>query len=351
MVVNDSASEHPRGRGTGSNPSSRFERLAYIPDPGETFNAAETLYFRDRSRSVLTDNDSPDLPLKRSLNPYKGCSHGCSYCYARPTHEYLGLSAGLDFESKIFVKEAAPELLRAELEKPSYKPAPIAFSGATDPYQPVEKSLRLTRRCLEILAVFHHPVSMITKSAMIERDADLLGELAKEDCAWATISLTTLDNDLQRRLEPRASTPRARLRAVRILADAGVPVSVNIAPVIPGLTDQEIPSILKAAAEAGARHAVWVLLRLPHGVKDLFAEWLDVHEPLKKEKVLSRLRQLHGGKLYDSEFGNRMRGQGPLSEQFEHMFALYSRRYGLNREPLSSNGDAFRRPKEQMELF
>lgn len=351
--MGDQQPPHPRGRGAASNPTSRFDRLTHTPDPGEEPLAVATEYFRDASRSILSENDSPDLGgLGRTLNPYKGCSHGCAYCYARPTHEYLGLSAGLDFESKIFVKEDAPALLREELMRPRYAPAPISMSGVTDPYQFIERELRITRKCLEVLAEFRHPVGIITKSALVERDVDLLADLAKDRCASVTLSITTLDQDLQRKLEPRASTPRARLQAIRTLADAGVPVSVNVAPVIPGLTDHEIPAILRAAAEAGARRAGWVLLRLPHGVKDLFTDWLEAHEPLRKEKVLSKLRQLHGGKLYDSEFGNRMRGQGPLSDQIAQMFNLHCRKHGLDGDDPGLSTAAFRRPAQgQLELF
>ena len=349
--MGDQFPAYPRGRGAGSNPSSRFDRLAYAPDPGEAPGSVPTEYFRDTSRSILSENNSPDLGIGRTLNAYKGCSHGCAYCYARPTHEYLGLSAGLDFESKIFVKEDAPELLREELMRPKYVPMTIAMSGVTDPYQFIERELRITRRCLEVLAEFRHPVGMITKSALIERDVDPLGDLARDRCASATISITSLDQDLQRKLEPRASTPRARLQAIRTLSEAGVPVSVNVAPVIPGLTDHEIPAILRAAAEAGARRAGWVLVRLPHGVKDLFTDWLEAHEPLRKEKVLSKLRQLHGGKLYDSEYGKRMRGEGPLADQIEQMFNLHCRRNGLNVERKKLNLEAFRRPCGQLELF
>lgn len=340
-----------KGRGASSNPENRFERVAFVPDQGEAPDAVATVYYRDTSRSILTDSDSPDMGRHRGLNPYKGCSHGCVYCYARPTHEYLGLSAGLDFESKIFVKEDAPRLLREELMRPSYKPFPISMCGVTDPYQFIEREKRITRRCLEVLAEFRHPVGVITKSALVERDVDVLSDLARDGCASVALSITTLDDGLQRRLEPRASTPRARLQAVRRLADAGVPVGVNIAPVIPGLTDHEIPALLQAAADHGARTAGWVLVRLPHGVKDLFAAWLEAHEPLKKDKVLGRLRQLHDGKLYDATYGVRRRGEGPLADQIQSVFDIYSRRAGLNREWTSLNTGAFRRPSGQMELF
>ncbi len=345
-----------KGRGAGSNPTSRFERLAYTPEFEDEASLPEgaprTQLFRDTSRKILNENDSPDIEMKRGLNPYRGCEHGCIYCYARPTHEYLGLSSGLDFETKLFVKDEAPELLKKELSKKNYKAIPLAFSGITDPYQPVEKKLLLSRRCLEVLAETRHPTCMITKSAMITRDIDLLSELAEYGNAWVNISLTTLDHQLQRKLEPRGSTPQARLEAMANLREAGVKVGVNVSPVIPGLNDHEIPSILKAAAGAGAQRATWVLLRLPHSVKDLFVEWLREHEPLKENKVISKLKQLHEGKLYNSEFGTRIKGSGPLSEQIEQLFDIQCRKNGLSRKPMDFNPEAFRKPHEpQMDLF
>lgn len=350
-IDHHSAKPWARGRGSTVNPENRFERLGVVLDPGEEPTAVATQYFRDASRSILVETDSPDLGIHRTLNPYRGCLHGCCYCYARPNHEQLGLSAGLDFESKIFVKEAAPELLRAELMRPSYQPRSISFSGVTDAYQPIERDLRLTRRCLEVLAEFRHPASVVTKSALVARDADVLGDLARDHAASAMLSITTLDTDLQRRLEPRASTPRARLQAIETLAAAGVPVAVNVAPVIPGLTDHEMPAILRAAADHGARCAGWILVRLPHAVKDLVTSWLATHEPLKTDKVLGQLRQLHGGQLYSATFGTRMRGQGPLADHLAGMFALYCRRHGLSTEFPDLNTAAFRRPGAQLELF
>ncbi len=344
-------SPSPRGRGALSNLGNRFEKIVYTPEPGEAPAAVPTEVYDDLSRSVLTDNDSPDIGYTRCLNPYRGCEHGCIYCYARTAHEYLGFSAGLDFETKLLAKRDAPALLRRELSKPSYRPVPIALSGVTDPYQPAEKRLRLTRGCLEVLAEFRHPVCIITKGTLVERDMDLLGELAQYGCVRVVVSVTTLDGGLQRRLEPRAATPRARLGIIRTLAQAGVPVEVNVAPVIPGLTDHEIPAILEAAAEAGASGASWILLRLPHGVKDLFGEWLQHHEPLKREKVLNTLRSMHGGKLYDSQFGRRLRGEGERARQIAQLFEISCRRCGLSRERQELNTAAFRQPGAQQDLF
>ncbi len=333
----------PRGRGTSYNPANRFVGVAFHADPEDAPDRVPTEYFEDHARTVLTRNDSPDIPLGASLNPYRGCSHGCPYCFARPSHEYFDLGAGLDFETKIFVKRDAAKILREEISKPRYVPEPILISGVTDPYQPVEKELRITRQCLEVLAEFRHPVAVISKSAMIERDADLLAKLAKYRAAKAILSVTSLDADLQRALEPRASTPAARLRAIRTLSDAGVPVFVNVAPVIPGLTDHEIPAILKAAREAGAVGAGWILVRLPFVVKELFEAWLQEHVPTRKARVLHALRSMHGGKLYNSEFGKRMRGEGPKAEQIKRMFEIARARLGYEADPPALSVAAFRR--------
>jgi len=344
-----------RGRGAGENPPNRFlplavERdawtLAEDPDP-------ETVLLRDRSRSALATNDSPDVGFDVSLNPYRGCEHGCAYCYARPTHEYLGFSAGLDFETKVLVKERAPELLRAELMRKSWTPQPIAFSGVTDAYQPAERRLGVTRGCLEVLAEFRNPVVIVTKSHLVTRDIDLLRGLAEHRAARVLLSVTTLDRELARALEPRAATPERRLEAISQLAKAGVPAGALVGPVIPGLTDHELPAILEAAAEAGARTASYILLRLPHGVKDLFADWLDRHCPDRKEKVLGRVREVRSGKLNDPRFRSRMRGTGPYAEHIRTLFDVAARRHGLDRrlEPLST--EAFRRPApgDQSDLF
>lgn len=344
-----------QGRGASRNPANRFELLEVEREDGETGEreGPETRYYRDRSRSIITTNSSPDVGFDASVNPYRGCEHGCVYCYARPGHEYLGLSAGLDFEARIFVKDRAPELLRRELTSRAWEPKVLAMSGVTDPYQPVERKLEVTRGCLGVLADFRNPVSVITKSHLVTRDRDLLGELADHDAARVSVSVTTLDGELRRVMEPRTSAARRRLAAIRELSDAGVPVGVMVAPVIPGLTDHELPSILEAAAEAGARRASYILLRLPHGVKDLFATWLERHFPDRREKVLNRIREMRGGRLNDPRFGSRMRGEGPYARHLREMFTVTCRRLGLNGEERPLTTSAFTRAggSRQMELF
>ncbi len=344
------------GRGASANPASRFEALALEPDFSELPNDEEpprvtTKYFRDFSRTIIAHNDSPDVGFDSSVNPYRGCEHGCIYCYARPTHEYLGFSAGLDFESRIMVKEDAPELLAAELAKPKWKPQVLAMSGVTDPYQPVERRLEITRRCLAVLARFRNPVAIITKNALVTRDADLLGELATHQAAAVNVSITSLDPKLQRILEPRTSAPRARLDAVRQLSAAGIPVGVMVAPIIPGLTDHEAPAILAAAAEAGAQWANFTVVRLPLAVAPLFERWLEEHFPERKEKVLGRIRHLRGGnRLNDPRFKSRMRGEGIFAEQIAALFEAGCKRAGFPGRPQVSTA-SFRRPNEQLSLF
>ena len=344
-----------RGRGTAENPPNRFERLAYLPiieSPEDHDRAVNTYYLKDASRSLITFNDSPDVGFDASINPYRGCEHGCIYCYARPYHEYLGFSAGLDFETRILVKEDAPELLRAELSSPRWQPKVVAISGVTDCYQPIERRLGLTRRCLEVLAEFRNPVVIVTKNQLVTRDIDLLKELARFHAVAVCVSVTTLDAELVRVMEPRTSTPVNRLEAIKALAAAGVPVRVLAAPIIPGLTDHEIPSIIQAAAEAGARHAGYVVLRLPHGVGELFEGWLEEHFPDRKKKVLNRIRDMRGGRLNDSNFGTRMRGEGVFAEQIKSMFALACRRSGMEFGGLELSTSAFRRPGgAQLSLF
>lgn len=351
---------HPipiRGRGAPDNPPGRFERLTLVVDPDAERDPDEpgprTHFFRDSSRSILARNDSPDVGFAHSINPYRGCEHGCVYCYARPTHEFLGYSAGLDFETRILVKENAPELLRAELQSTRWQPEPIAVSGVTDAYQPVERRLALTRRCLEVLAEFRNPVLVITKNHLVTRDADLLQELAEHGAAAVFLSITTLDEPLQRVLEPRTSTPARRLDALAALAAAGIPTGVMMAPVIPGLTDHEIPRVLQVAAAAGARFAGFVPLRLPGAVAPLFEQWLELHRPARKDKVLNRVRALRGGKLNDARFRSRMRGEGTFAEQMRALFHAACRKQGLNREPLRLSAAAFRRPDAtgQLGLF
>ncbi len=345
-----------RGRGASHDLPNRFERLhlELAAEPGgEDEQPRKTRFFIDRSRSVISHNSSPDLGFSVSLNPYRGCEHGCSYCYARPTHEYLGLSAGLDFESRIIVKPDAPELLKRALAARAWKPQTLALSGVTDPYQPVERRLEITRSCLEVLLECRHPVSIVTKNHLVARDIDILSRMAEHRTAMVTLSITTLRNDLRRVMEPRTSIPARRLRAVRALADAGIPVGVNVAPVIPGLNDHELPEILAAAREAGASHAGMMLLRLPFGVKELFAEWLEQHFPGRRNKVLARLREVHGGRLYDSRFGRRGRGRGPFAEHLGNLFRVSCRKLGLKRRSYEMATDRFRRPERdgQMRLF
>lgn len=287
-----------KGRGAADNPVNRFTLRMVEPEPDSLDERVppETQLLPNRSRTILTRNDSPDLGFTYSLNPYRGCGHGCSYCYARPYHEYLGFSAGLDFETRILVKEDAPTLLHKELAAPRWIPDVIALSGVTDAYQPIERQLQLTRRCLEVLTAFRNPVGIVTKNALVARDADLLANLARDHAALVMVSVTTLDTHLAGVMEPRASRPHARLEAIRQLRAAGVPVGVMVAPIISGLNDHEVPAILTAVAEAGAQWASYTVLRLPHGVADLFADWLDRHFPTSKEKILGRVREMHGGR-------------------------------------------------------
>lgn len=336
-----------KGRGSRSNLPNRFETLSRekLIDPEwveEGDPSIRTRFFNDSSRSLITFNNSPDVGFEASINPYRGCEHGCAYCYARPTHEYLGFSAGLDFETKIMVKEKAPELLAEELSSKNWRPKVLAMSGVTDPYQPIEKKLRLTRRCLEVLLRFRNPVLIITKNHLIVRDLDLLRSLAGFSASGVFISITSLDRDLCHRLEPRTSRPEKRLEAVSSLNAAGIPVGVMVAPVIPGLNDHEIPGILQASAQAGARFAGMVPVRLPMGVAPLFEEWIDSHYPERKGKILGRIREIRGGKLNDPDFGSRMRGSGPYADQIRNLFNLACRKAGLNRDKLALSVEHFR---------
>lgn len=342
------------GRGAADNPPNRFLPLARVPlpdyDPAED-PAPQTQFFHDNTKSILARNDSPDIPFTYSLNPYRGCEHGCIYCYARPTHEYLGFSAGLDFETRVVVKFDAPALLRKQLLAPSWEPQPVAVGSATDCYQPVERRLQLTRKCLEVFAEFRNPVGLVTKNALVARDADVLASLARHDAACAFVSITTLDADLARKMEPRASTPAARLRAVESLRQAGVPVGVMVAPVVPGLTDHEAPAILHAAANAGAVAAYYVVLRLPYGVKDLFADWVRRHFPDREEKVLGRVRDVRKGRLNDPRFGSRMQGEGLWADTFHQLFQVTKKKAGLAGRMPSLSAVHFRRPGQQLTLF
>jgi len=348
--------EPVRGRGVSGNPPNRFERLRYgaVPDVnGEAFDPApKTQFFKDASRSVISYNESPDLGYEAGLNPYRGCEHGCIYCYARPYHEYLGFSAGLDFETKILVKENAPELLRQCLSSPRWRPKVVTLSGVTDPYQPVELRTGLTRRCLKVFGEFRNPVQVITKNHLVTRDLDILAELARLQAAAVCISLVTLDASLSRIMEPRTSPPTRRLAAIEACARAGVPVKVLVAPAIPGLTDHEAPEILAQAASAGARFAGYVVLRLPHGVASIFEEWLKRHLPERKEKILKRVREMRGGRLYDSRFGIRLRGEGFFAEQTARLFNLACRKAGLATEGPELSTAAFCRvAPRQRSLF
>lgn len=354
-----------RGRGAGLNPTPRFDRLSLqvleehweqLASETHVFEdgrRVRTEVFRDTSKSLLMRSESPDIGGRWSMNAYRGCEHGCIYCFARPGHEYFGLSSGLDFETKIFAKPDAPELLRKELSRNSWQGEPIMMSGVTDCYQPVEAKLGITRRCLEVLNEFGQPVSIITKSRLILRDIDILSEMARRGIVHVAVSVTSIDNELATRLEPRASSPRDRLWAIRRLSSAGIPVVAMVAPVIPAVTDRQIPSILKAAADAGAASASYVLLRLPYALKELLEDWLGRHMPDRREHVLALLRQCHGGKLYDSAWGQRMTGTGPYAQQLQQTFKVFARRYGLDRELPPFNREALRRPAEanQMRLF
>lgn len=308
----------------------------------------------DAAKSVMTRNDSPDVPFDRSINPYRGCEHGCAYCFARPSHAWLGLSPGLDFETRLSYKADAASRLREELSRPGYRPAPLALGINTDGWQPVERQLGVTRQILAVLAEARHPVSIVTKSALILRDLDLLAAMARDNLVHVALSVTTLDAGLCRRLEPRAPSPRRRLLAIRELADAGVPTAVMVAPLIPALTDHELEAILAAGREAGATAAGYILLRLPHEVKGLFRDWLERHEPGRAGHVYSLMRQMHGGREYDSAFGERQRGSGPLAEIVARRFAAAVRRLGLDRPIPPLACDLFRPPATnggQMSLF
>jgi DNA repair photolyase len=344
----------PHGRGAAFNTEQRFSAIQVSYDPGEEPAKVATQFFHDHSSAIISRNNSPDMPFGASLNPYRGCEHGCAYCYARPTHEWLGWSAGVDFESRILVKNDAPCLLRAELAKAKYTPESLSLSGVTDCYQPVEKRLEITRGCLAVLAECRHPVTLITKNHLITRDLDYLAELARYQATAAYISITSLDADLARKLEPRASSPQMRLQAVRELSSQGIPVGVSVAPIIPGLNDSEIPAILQAARDAGAQFAGYTVVRLPFSVKEVFALWLEEHFPGMKNKVLNRIEETQGRTLSHPEFGKRLKGVGVWSDQISQVFQLSLKRANLHhrRPPLSLAH--FRRPREiggQMEFW
>lgn len=352
-----------RGRGSAIEPPNRFETVHREEDfehreHDEELHCAEptirTEFLPDRTKTIVSHNDSPDVGFRNSLNPYRGCEHGCVYCYARPTHEYLGWNGGLDFETKILVKERAPELFRDWLAREDRHPEPIAFSGVTDCYQPAERRFRLTRRCLEVALEARQPVSIVTKNALVTRDLALLREMAGRRIVHVSMSVTTLDEALARSMEPRTSPPRSRLDAIRQLTEAGVPTRVMVAPIIPGLNDSEIPSILQAAGDAGAQSAAFVLLRLPWSVRPVFLDWLQRTRPTAKPRVESRIRSTRSGKLNETQFGSRMRGSGQIAEQIESTFRVFTKKYGLS-QPLSPlDSSQFRPPKPssgQLRLF
>ena len=358
--------KHPgiKGRGSTGYLPGRFAVTTPVsaddgwhqPDQeGDIESSPQTQVREETARTIISHNQSPDIPFSQSLNPYRGCEHGCSYCFARPSHAYLDLSPGLDFETKIFAKTNAVDVLRRELAKPGYRVSPIALGINTDAYQPTERKLQLTRRIIEVLAETRHPFSLITKNALVERDLDLLAPMARDNLVQVYFSITSLDNHLSSRLEPRASAPHARLRAVRRLSEAGIPVGVMFAPAIPWVNDSELEAVLEAAREAGAISAGYVLLRLPHEVAPLFRDWLETHLPDRAEHVMSTVRQLRGGKDYDSTFGKRMRGEGVYADLLARRFALASKRLGFNRNRHDSLDCSHfvppRKPSPQGELF
>jgi DNA repair photolyase len=361
VVAETAQSTEPiHGRGASWSPANRFEKLhvdvnefdLVDHDPeAEERPRRQTQYYRDGTRSIIARNQSPDVGFETSVNPYRGCEHGCIYCYARPTHEYLGLSAGLDFETKIMAKIEAPKLLENELMSPRWKPQTLVMSGVTDPYQPIERKLEITRGCLKVLAKFRNPTAIITKNRLVKRDADLLAELASYQAAAVNISVTSLDLKLQQVLEPRTSAPSARLEAIEYLRKAGVPVGIMVAPIIPGLTDHEVPKIIEACANAGAQFAGYTVVRLPWAVAPLFERWLEEHFPDRKEKVLGRLRDIRGnGRINSTKWHARITGEGFFAEQIAQIFQVSCRRAGLGSRPTLST-TAFQRPGEQMEFF
>lgn len=344
-----------RGRGASDNPANRFEGTYTDYELDEETGekpGQERKLIRDDTKEILSENQSPDLPFTYGLNPYRGCEHGCIYCYARPTHEYLGFSAGIDFESRLMVKYEAPEKLREKFASKNWQPETVIMSGVTDPYQPVERELQITRGCLQVFAESRNPVAIITKNYLVTRDIDLLKELSEYNAVHVTLSITTLDRDLARVMEPRTSQPFRRLEAIEKLSENGISAGVNVAPIIPGLTDHECADILKSARDAGAVTAGYTIVRLPYGVKDLFVRWLEQHFPDRKEKVLNRLRDMREGKLNESAFGKRFGGEGHFAQQIKDLFRLQVQKLGFNRVSLQLSTDHFRRPEQgQLNLF
>ena len=352
-----------RGRGAGFNPPNRYESIRRDPffdgwepeappdmgseGPAPPPATVPTTVTVDATRTVIARNESPDVGFDRSINPYRGCEHGCVYCYARPSHAWLGLSPGVDFETRLFAKPDAASLLRQELTRPSYRCEPIAMGTNTDPYQPVERERRITRAILKVLSDCNHPVTIVTKSALIERDIDILAPMAEKGLAAAALSVTTLERPVARAMEPRASAPARRLAAIRSLAEAGIPVRVMVAPVVPGITDHEMEAILEAARDAGASLASYIVLRLPGEVKDLFCDWLDAHYPARRNKVLNTVRSLREGKLNTAEWGERMVGKGAFGKALDIRFAMAIRRLGLKREGRALRTDLFAKPAHE----
>ncbi len=350
-------------RGSQIAPANRFESIHREPSFEHVEHEDElqvggriipSQFIPDESKSLLTENTSPDIPFRWSINPYRGCEHGCVYCYARPTHEYLGMNAGIDFETKIMVKLRAPDLLRDELARPSWQPEPISMSGVTDCYQPAERKFRLTRGCLEVLLEARQPVTIVTKNSLVLRDLDLLRQMSALNIIHVAVSVTTLDRELAHTMEPRTSPPAERLRAIRELNQAGIPVNVMVAPVVPGLTDSEMPEILRAAKEAGARAAGYIMLRLPLNVLPVFLDWLQRSYPLKQKRVESHIRSMRGGRMNDPNFGTRMRGQGLMADQIENFFDVFTKKYGLDGDLPELDCSKFRPPRSasgQLRMF
>ena len=359
-AMNEETTPRPRkGRGAVSNRTGRFEAETRHPIDDGWWDEPDapplrTTLTKDTSRTIITHNDSPDVPFDQSINPYRGCEHGCVYCFARPSHAFLGLSPGLDFETRLFYKPDAAELLEAELRHPSYHCRILALGANTDPYQPVERELLITRRILEVLKAHNHPVGIVTKSTLVLRDRDILAPMAASGLAQVFVSVTTLDRHLARRLEPRAPTPPRRIETIRSLAEAGIPVGVLVAPVIPALTDSEMERILEAARDAGAGSAGYVLLRLPREIKDLFREWLETHAPQKAAHVMSLVREMRAGRDNDPRFGARMRGTGTYARLIAERFRLAAGRLGLDRERAALDATRFRPPPragDQLSFF
>ena len=350
-----------KGRGAQQNPKNRFEKLRIENSEYDQFISEEelslqkkvqTIFYKDESKSIIAKNDSEDVGFDYSINPYRGCEHGCVYCYARPTHEFLGFSSGIDFESKIMVKEDSAKLLEYEFKKKSYVPKLLMFSGNTDCYQPIERKLKLTRELLKICLEFRNPVSIITKNSLIERDIDILSQLAKKELVTVTLSITTMDKYLANKMEPRTSTPEMRLNTIRQLSMNNIPVGVNVAPVIPGLNDKEIPGILKKASEYGAGHAGYIMLRLPYSVKEIFTNWINREFPNKASKILNSIRNVREGKLNSNEFGERFSGKGELADTIKNLFEISCRKYQLNKRPYNLSTEYFRGyANKQIELF